>query len=405
MSDSRLFSPLRTGWAALALTVVLAGCDPLSLASMFSQSAAGGSVLTLLDTDGRQLEIGDEVQGALSGSDYLGLNESYLEAWSLDGEAGQTVSIDLLADGFDSYLYLVGPGLNEPLRDDDSGGACHARIDYTFLESGVFRVVASSTSSRQTGTYRLIVSESARPRANVTCGGIDGLTLTALPTDGRELRVGERGFGSLSGVEASIQDGRPVQAWALDGEAGERVTISLESDDYDAYLYVFGPGMTETMTNDDGGEGLDSELTVTFPETGTFTIGAGALSAGSTGAYTLTVTEPIELITLSTRGRVLRVGSDTPGMLLDTDPTVEGHRVQAWSFEARAGESVTIDLTSDDFDSYLQIVGPGLSQLTDDDSGDGLNSRLSVSFPEDGVYRVIASSLGGDSGRFTLRLR
>ena len=89
-----------------------------------------------------------------------------------------------------------------------------------------------------------------------------------------------------------------------------------------------------------------------------------------------------------------------------TDPIFEGKPVQALTFEARAGDSATIEMLSDDFDSYLWVVGPGMRDpLTNDDGGDGLNSRLDVSFPEDGVYLVIASSLGGDTGTFTLRVR
>ncbi len=94
------------------------------------------------------------------------------------------------------------------------------------------------------------------------------------------------------------------------------------------------------------------------------------------------------------------------GRLTGADPVIDGKPVQAWAFEARAGGFVTIDLMSDDFDSYLYVVGPGLPEpLTDDDGGEGLNSRLDVSFPYDGVYRVVASSLGGTLGTFTLRVR
>jgi serine protease Do len=63
-------------------------------------------------------------------------------------------------------------------------------------------------------------------------------------------------------------------------------------------------------------------------------------------------------------------------------------------------------MMSDDFDSYLYVVGPGLpNRLENDDGGDGLNSRLDVTFPNDGTYKVVASSLGGSLGTFTLRVR
>jgi hypothetical protein len=406
VSRSRIVSLGMARWPLLGVALFMSACDPLSLASLFESETTGVSVLVLLSTDDRNLEIGSEVQGTLSPADYVGVNESYLEAWAFEGTAGERVSVDLMSDDFDSHLYVVGPGLGETLRDDDGGGACHARLDFTVLESGVFHIVASSSTSRQTGTYRLRVSGEARPRAAISCGGVDGQTLSSLPTSGRVLRLGEQAFGRMTGAESSIEDGRPVQAWTLEGVVGETVTVRLESDDYDAYLYIFGPGMAQAMTNDDGGGDLDSEITITFSVTGTYTVGASALSSGAVGSYILVVSEPIDLATLSTEGRRLQVGSHVTGVLTATDPVAEGKPVQAWAFEASAGDLVTIDLVSDDFDSYLQVAGPGLSQvMTNDDGGDGLHSRLSVSFPQDGVYRIIASSLGRSTGAFSLQVQ
>ena len=284
----------RTRSVLFCLAFLLAGCDPLSLASLFDSKDTGTSVLTLLDTQGRTLEYGDVARGALSASDYIGLNESYLEAWALEGKPGETYSIDLVSDDFDSRLYVVGPGLVETMSDDDGGGACHARIGFTVLERGTFHVVASSSSSRQTGTYELHVSEIAGPRVAMSCGGIDGTALVSLNAWGRTLDWGVTAVGTLTGGEAFIESGRPVQAWHVQGTAGQTATIRLESDDYDAYLYFSGPGMLEAMTDDDGGSGLNSELTVTFPQTDTYTVGAAALSSGSVGSYRLTIGDPIE---------------------------------------------------------------------------------------------------------------
>ena len=368
--------------------------------------AQGHSVLTLLSTDGRELEIGDEVRGALSASDFVTSDDNYVEAWSLEGRPGQEVWIDLVSHDFDSYLYVVGPGLSETLTDDDGGGACHARINFKLLDRGVFHVIASSTTRRQSGTYELRVSDEPGPVVPMSCGGVDGAALVSLPTDGREVTWGVPAWGQLLGNEATLGDGRPVQAWALEALAGETATVRLESDDFDTYLFAYGPGMSETMTDDDGGGNLNSELTIWFPETGAYTIGAGALSSGATGLYSLSVTEPIDMDDLSTDGRQLRMGSNAKGMLTDRDLVIEGQPVQAWAFEAHRGEFVTIDLISDDFDSYLYVVGPGLPEpLSDDDGGGGLNSRLDVAFPADGTYRVVASSLGGEVGMFTLSVR
>ena len=405
MNRSNSAIPSRARWAVLALAVVLGGCDPLGLAGWFADRPEGTSVLMLLDTDDRRLEVGSEVEGALSSADWLGTNGAYLEAWSLKADRGDSFSIDLTSSDFDAYLYVVGPGIEGVLSDDDSGGACHARIDLTVLEPGTFHVVASSNGSERTGTYQLQVNAEPDAVAAVSCGGLDGAALISLPTQGRELRRNETAYGQLTGAEPSVQNGRPVQAWALEGRAGETVVISQSSDDFDSYLYVAGPGMAEALTNDDGGSGLDSELTVTFPANGTYIVGAGALSSGSSGSYALTLSEPVDLASLDTDDRAVRLDELAYGMLSDFDPVVEGRRVQAWAFRAEAGQRVTIDLMSEDFDSYLQVAGPGLgSPLTDDDGGEGLDSRIDITFPADGTYRIIAGSLSGDGGSFTLRV-
>ena len=392
-------------WAVLALTVTLAGCDPLGVAGWFADRPEGGSVLTLLDTDDRRLRVGTEVNGALSASDWTGTNGAFLEAWALEGDRGDSFSIDLTSEDFDSYLYVVGPGIDGVLSDDDSGGACHARIDFTVLEPGTFRVVASTNASSRTGTYRLQVNAEPDAVEPISCGGLSGSMLTAMSTQGRELRLMEPAYGTLTGAETSLENGRPIQAWALQGRAGETVVISLDSDAFDAYLYFAGPGIAEALTNDDGGYGLNSQLTVTFPQNGTYVVGAAALSGGSTGAYTLTVTEPLDLAALDTDDRRLALDVLAYGMLSDEDLVIEGRLVQAWAFQARAGQDVTVDLMSTDFDSYLQVAGPGFrTALSAADGGEDLDSRLQITFPADGTYRIIAGSLGGDGGSFTLRV-
>jgi hypothetical protein len=68
------------------------------------------------------------------------------------------VTIDLLSDELDAYLYLVGPGLTELLSDDDGGGEPNSRITHTLTESGTCRVIVSALSSDATGAFTLEVT-------------------------------------------------------------------------------------------------------------------------------------------------------------------------------------------------------------------------------------------------------
>jgi hypothetical protein len=52
------------------------------------------------------------------------------------------------------------------------------------------------------------------------------------------------------------------------------------------------------------------------------------------------------------------------------------------------GKTYGVGLFSSEMDSFLRIEGSKRNNLAeDDDSGDGLNSRISFSPTEDGVYR------------------
>ena len=380
----------------------------LALTAMLSCPAGavsqGTSVLSLIPTDGRSLSIGSEQTGALSTADVRSPDDSYLEAWELAGRSGQSVTIDLLSSAFDPRLYVVGPGLPETLSDDDGGDGCNARLTFTLLETGNFRIVASSSGSRQTGTYTIRASDRPGAPPSHGCGEVDPGALSAMPVEGRTLRMGSVVTGRLGPQSLTVQDGRPGEAWQLEGRAGDRVAISLESDDFDAYLYLAGPGLDGVRTDDDGGGDLDSRLELTLPANGPYRVVAAALSSGSGGAYTLRVEQPVDLATLPTDGRMIDLGQRIEGQLRASDPVVtEGRRGQVWGLNGIAGQRVSIDLRSEDFDAYLYLAGPGiLEPLSDDDGGEGLDSRLTVTLSQSGVYRVIVSSLSDGTGAFSL---
>jgi hypothetical protein len=371
-----------------------------------SLAAQSTSVLMLIPTEGRTLEIGSDVTGALSTSDALTPDDRYLEAWELRGRAGQSATVDVEADAFDPRVYVVGPGFSETLFADDGGGGCNPRLTIGFLETGTFRIVTSSASPRQTGTYRIRVSERPGPAPSYGCGEVNPEALNALPIEGRPmLRMGSNEMSRLGPASRTVQDGRPGEAWRLEGTRGERVSIIMASDDFDTYLYVVGPGLDEVLTDDDGAGNLDAKIDFTLPTGGPFTVVAAALSSGSSGTYTLTVQPPFDPNTLSTEGRTIDLGQTVAGMLGDDDPVVlDGRRGQAWAFSGIAGQRVTIHLGAE-WDTYLYLVGPGIDEpLSDDDSGGDGDSEISTTLSGSGTFRVIAAAYSGGTGVYSLRV-
>lgn len=80
----------------------------------------------------------------------------------------------------------------------------------------------------------------------------------------------------------------------MQGRAGQTITIDLESDAFDAYLFLRGPGIAggANYQDDDGGGNCHARLTATFPQSGEYEIVVN--SAGGehymTGAFSLSVT-------------------------------------------------------------------------------------------------------------------
>ncbi|MGB5715092.1 MAG: PPC domain-containing protein [Waterburya sp.] len=88
-------------------------------------------------------------------------------------------------------------------------------------------------------------------------------------------------------------------------------------------------------------------------------------------------------------------------------PTGEGGFARDYFVELEKGDQVAIDLTSDNFDSMVMLIGADGSTIAENDDGpDGTtNSLLFSRITEAGKYIVRVRAFGDTSGgKFTLKL-
>jgi hypothetical protein len=116
---------------------------------------------------------------------------------------------------------------------------------------------------------------------------------TALPLQAQgRIAVGQTLRGTLSESSPTLDDGSHYATYTIAGTSGQTVTITLRSEDFDAYLSVgrmSGGEYSAIETDDDGAGGTDAQVTLTFPSTGSYVIRANTLSEGETGDFTLQV--------------------------------------------------------------------------------------------------------------------
>jgi tetratricopeptide (TPR) repeat protein len=78
-------------------------------------------------------------------------------------------------------------------------------------------------------------------------------------------------------------------SYTFEGTAGQSVTITLESDEFDPMVSLFDAAGNEIGFNDDFGGSLNSMLIMTLPEDGVYTVVARSFSSNSGGDYELVV--------------------------------------------------------------------------------------------------------------------
>lgn len=174
-----------------------------------------------------------------------------------------------------------------------------------------------------------------------------------------------------------------------------------------------------------GGPLLNSSGELIGVNTSIFTRGQGGGNIGIGFAISIDKVPPF--LTAVREGRVPRVaqkrspfGSKLPEKVVLNGPTISGvltnqSRVMSadnsffdlYSFEGKAGQQVTIEMKSQDIDSFLILVGPNLRKIAQNDNGAGnKNARINIRLPVNGTYIVVANSNEArESGAYTLELK
>lgn len=190
----------------------------------------------------------------------------------------------------------------------------------------------------------------------------------------------------LSGTLTSDQS-RAI--YTFTAEAGDVVTVTLRAAAFDAYLLLRDPSGAVMAENNNGGGGTDARIrTVTLDAAGTYYVDATSASGSESGDFTLTVQ----------RARYADSGAMAYNEIVIG--RMSGDGPANYTFEGSAGDRITIELTSADFDPAVVLFNPSEDQIAFNDDAAGLDSRISsFELPDDGTYTIIVDGYRGMSGR------
>ncbi|MDB9314260.1 trypsin-like peptidase domain-containing protein [Spirulina sp. CS-785/01] len=218
------------------------------------------------------LRLNQSVQGRLEpGDNILSGDNSFFDAYRFEATAGTRINIEMSSGQLDPYLILIAPDGSEVAQDDDGGGGRNARIVATLPLSGTYLLMANSYTRGETGNYQL------QARANSTASpSATGVLLQ------------QEGF--LGTQNLRLPDGSFYEEYRFEGRAGQSVTLTLESQEFDTYLILLNAQGDKLAENDDVTDGnTNSRLTVNLPRTGVYRVLVNSYQQGERGRYRLTV--------------------------------------------------------------------------------------------------------------------
>lgn len=345
------------------------------------------------------------VRGTLASGDETLNSGEFVDTYSVDMRAGQTVTVEMDSAAFDTYLIAGGPGDVRVENDDGQGTGTNARATFTATQAGTYFIRATSFEPGMNGAYTL------RVREGRTAGAV--APPPPPPAAGAQLVAGRPVNGTLAASDRRSQGGQYVDTYTFQGRAGQRVVIDMSSGNFDTVVNLVSPSGAREQHDDIGNGNTNSRLETILATDGVYRIEATSFQPQTAGSYTLVLntqtgaTQPTRPANRPQGGsRPGTLALDVTGRLERGDETLDnGQFLDAWTFQGRAGQTVTIDVTSSDFDTQVVVVAPSGDGDMNDDGPDGTNSQLVYRLPETGEYAVgVTSYAAGEVGSYRLRV-
>ncbi len=337
-------------------------------------------------SSGGAAQAGTRVEsGALRAGDSTLETGEFYDTYRFQGTAGEEVVIDLRSSEVDPYLILRSPDQETEQNDDFEGSAQRSVIARTLDQDGEYTVFVTTYAPEETGAYSLSISQGAGD------AGVRNET------------------GSLADGDGTLSSGEYADIYRIQGTPGQELRATLSSSDFDTYLMVIGPGEERKENDDLEGRPGESEVQMTLAESGEYRVVVTSYEPAESGNYALTIDQRATVRTVQ-QGRdvtELSIGSRVSGALSEGDTKLaNGEYRDMFVFEGTAGESVSVAMRSQSFDTYVGLITPSGEQLDNDDwEGSQRESRVDYVLDQTGRYRVMATSYQPDeSGAYEIEL-
>lgn len=351
-------------------------------------SAAASTGGVLLDTAGR-LETGDLQVGA-----------GFADHYEVVVAMGDRVSVDVTSSEFDPLLEVGPPGAEPLVNDDFQGDRQRSRIELVATSAGTLKVRVTSYSPGAVGGYRVRVERTPLPAPSTVAAAAQAVAV---------LNVGQLMGGELAPGDATLSDGAFYDQLAIAVAPGAPVQLRVAATDGPPpRVEVLAPTGGALAAGEGGIFSLSQPGMHRAIVAGTAPgqrVRYSAELRGSGASTPRLARDHHQLPTAAATARV-QIGQRLEGELAPNDPTLpSGETADVYGLSAQAGTTLSLEMSSNDVDSYLLLVGPDGRYWENDDAGGSRGSILSIQLPTAGDYRIVATTYrAGERGRYELKI-
>ena len=227
-----------------------------------------------------------------------------------------------------------------------------------------------------------------------------------------QIAYGEAITSHLGFDDDSLMDGSYYKRYVFTGEAGDSVTVSMASRDFNTHLMLTDSVDAVLESDNDSGGECNSHLTAVLPVDGLYIVYATSAYRAKVGEFELSVQQGMHAPASTARcggffesKGTVAMGDSIQGILGPPDPEFQGSYYQIWDIAIPVGDTATIDLRSGQFDALLVLYRGFASALRmNDDGGGACHARLVVEGPDYPIKVMVRTSKEAETGEFQLRV-
>ena len=344
------------------------------------------------------------IQSAIGKSDAFDKESKYYKVYALEAQKGKFYRVEMTAKGtFDPFVRVQEPGGNI-LKSEETGDGKVSKLTFSPPQPGTYHIVATSFTAGTTGEFTLVVAETTGPDPKDVKPPKE--VIKPIETKGTPFKLdnGKDTFDDkLTDKDAKDGKGKLFKTFPFKAEQGKTYRFEITGKGgLDPYVRV-EDDKGATVKEEDFGDGKVSRVFFKCYKAGSYRVAASTFEGG-TGDFTLSAAI-VELKEATVQPLKLDKGKAVVNAELSTADAqlATGKTYKEYSFTGEVGKTYKIDLHSKVFDAYLYLRNAaGKTLVENDDNGESLDSRIVYTVETAGTYHILATSLGGGSGAFTL---